>query len=119
MIPLLYVDSHSLSTVSLSFLCQCSRKISNLFETLQFPSATYPNGSSPDPAAIAGTTEFETSPPFYPSPWVSGLGDWGASVAKAQALVAQMTLAEKVNLTTGVGYVVLAAGKDESMLIMR
>ncbi|MCJ1397963.1 hypothetical protein MMC11_001159 [Xylographa trunciseda] len=73
-------------------------------DTAPFPFATYPNGSSPNPAAIAGTVNFETSPPFYPSPWVSGLGDWGASVAKAQALVAQMTLAEKVNLTTGVGW---------------
>ncbi|MCJ1292816.1 hypothetical protein MMC34_004369 [Xylographa carneopallida] len=75
-----------------------------LIQNLQFPSATYPNATSPDPATIAGSVEFQKSPPFYPSPWVSGLGDWGASVAKAQALVAQMTLAEKVNLTTGVGW---------------
>ena len=61
--------------------------------------------------------EFETSPPFYPSPWVSGLGDWGASVAKAQALVAQMTLAEKVNLTTGVGYVIVETLQNGSMLM--
>lgn len=48
---------------------------------------------------------FWTSPPSYPSPWGSGLGDWGAAYEKAHAFVSQLTLLEKVNLTTGVGYV--------------
>ncbi|MCJ1478274.1 hypothetical protein MMC13_006951 [Lambiella insularis] len=71
---------------------------------VSYPSATYPNATSPNPITIAGSVSFQLSPPSYPAPWVSGLGDWGASIAKAQALVAQMTLAEKVNLTTGVGW---------------
>ena len=49
-----------------------------------------------------------TSPPSYPSPWTSGAGDWGAAYEKAQAFVSQLTLLEKVNLTTGVGYVISA-----------
>lgn len=44
-----------------------------------------------------------TSPPSYPSPWGSGAGDWGAAYEKARAFVSQLTLLEKVNLTTGTG----------------
>ncbi|EHY54565.1 hypothetical protein HRR83_004314 [Exophiala dermatitidis] len=45
-----------------------------------------------------------TSPPSYPSPWGSGSGDWAAAYEKARAFVSQLTLLEKVNLTTGVGW---------------
>lgn len=45
-----------------------------------------------------------TSPPFYPSPWGSGAGNWSAAYEKARAFVSQLTLLEKVNLTTGVGF---------------
>ncbi|KAF2009164.1 glycoside hydrolase family 3 protein [Aaosphaeria arxii CBS 175.79] len=44
------------------------------------------------------------SPPFYPSPWLDGSGDWAEAYTKAQAFVSQLTLLEKVNLTTGVGW---------------
>ncbi|KAF2657061.1 glycoside hydrolase family 3 protein, partial [Lophiostoma macrostomum CBS 122681] len=44
------------------------------------------------------------SPPYYPSPWIEGSGDWAAALAKAQDFVRQLTLLEKVNLTTGVGW---------------
>lgn len=44
------------------------------------------------------------SPPKYPSPWGSGLGDWAEAYQKAEAFVSQLTLIEKVNLTTGVGW---------------
>src|SRR5579862_7673684 len=43
------------------------------------------------------------SPPYYPTPKGGWVAEWRASYAKAQALVAQMTLVEKVNLTTGTG----------------
>lgn len=43
------------------------------------------------------------SEPFYPSPWASGQGDWADAYAKAKAFVAQLTILEKINLTTGVG----------------
>ncbi|KIJ27658.1 glycoside hydrolase family 3 protein, partial [Sphaerobolus stellatus SS14] len=33
----------------------------------------------------------------------SGDSDWASAVARARAFVAQLTLEEKVNLTTGVG----------------
>lgn len=51
-----------------------------------------------------GPLTFVTSPPKYPSPWAEGLGDWTEAYAKARAFVSQLTLLEKVNLTTGVGW---------------
>lgn len=36
---------------------------------------------------------------------MDGSGDWDRAYKKAQAFVKQLTLIEKVNLTTGVGYV--------------
>ncbi|KAH8595848.1 glycoside hydrolase superfamily [Bisporella sp. PMI_857] len=43
------------------------------------------------------------APPYYPAPPGGWAPKWTASYAKAQAVVSQMTLAEKVNLTTGTG----------------
>ena len=44
------------------------------------------------------------SPPNYPSPWMDPNADgWTDAYAKAKAFVSQLTLMEKVNLTTGVG----------------
>lgn len=82
-------------------------------DTAPFPAATYPGAESPDPAA-AVTAEF--SPPFYPSPWGTGSGQWADAYSKARAFVGQLTLLEKVNLTTGVGYVtfVRSVQKDVS-----
>jgi beta-glucosidase len=44
------------------------------------------------------------SPPYYPSPRTDGSGDWKAAYAKARDFVGQLTLLEKVNLTTGTGW---------------
>ncbi|KAK2865324.1 hypothetical protein FQN49_003683, partial [Arthroderma sp. PD_2] len=43
------------------------------------------------------------SPPYYPTPKGGWIPEWGAAYAKAAIVVANMTLAEKVNLTTGTG----------------
>lgn len=44
------------------------------------------------------------SPPSYPSPWMNPEADgWQEAYAKARDFVSQLTLLEKVNLTTGVG----------------
>ncbi|KIJ57390.1 glycoside hydrolase family 3 protein, partial [Sphaerobolus stellatus SS14] len=43
------------------------------------------------------------SPIVLPAKPVSGDSDWASAVARARAFVAQLTLEEKVNLTTGVG----------------
>ena len=51
-------------------------------------------GPAPGPLA--------TSPPSYPSPWGTGAGNWSDAYTKARAFVSQLTLLEKVNLTTGV-----------------
>ena len=55
----------------------------------------------PEPIAAQ---ELAYSPPKYPSPWASGSGDWADAYAKATVFVSQLTLLEKVNLTTGTGY---------------
>ncbi|KAL2164014.1 hypothetical protein VTH06DRAFT_3228 [Thermothelomyces fergusii] len=63
--------------------------------------------------AVAGTAEsrktngkpLARSEPFYPSPWMNPNADgWVEAYAQAKAFVSQMTLLEKVNLTTGVGW---------------
>lgn len=69
------------------------------FAQSQHSAPTGPNGTSP------GDLNNAYSPPFYPSPWVdSSAPGWADAVAKAQAFVRQLTLLEKVNLTTGVGW---------------
>lgn len=42
--------------------------------------------------------------PYYPTPPGGWVSNWTAAYAKAQKVVANMTLAEKVNLTTGTGF---------------
>lgn len=58
----------------------------------------FPNNTSPG----SGNNQF--SPPFYPSPWMNGQGEWADAYEKARDFVSQLTLLEKVNLTTGVGW---------------
>ncbi|EMC96559.1 glycoside hydrolase family 3 protein [Baudoinia panamericana UAMH 10762] len=69
-----------------------------------FPDTTYPGFDSTNPSTIAGSRTNQTSPPKYPSPWGTGYGEWAAAYAKARAFVSQLTLEEKVNLTTGTGW---------------
>ncbi|KAI9692272.1 MAG: hypothetical protein M1822_006502 [Bathelium mastoideum] len=70
--------------------------------TSPFPNTTYP--AAVDPNAVPGAQSGQTSPPFYPSPWMDGSGGWDAAYSKAQAYVRQLSLLEKVNITTGVGW---------------
>ena len=44
------------------------------------------------------------SPPWYPSPKGGIAGSWATSYEKAAKMVGRMTLAEKVNVTTGTGW---------------
>ena len=44
------------------------------------------------------------SPPWYPTPLGGTVSSWQDSYAKAQKMVERMTLVEKVNITTGVGW---------------
>jgi len=62
------------------------------------------NATSPNPAVAKGAQTNQTSPPYYPSPWGNGAADWAGAYEKAIALVKQLTLEEKVNLTTGTGW---------------
>jgi hypothetical protein len=56
-------------------------------------------------AGIAhGQADGDTSAPSYPSPWMRGGNGWADAYTKAQAFVSQLTLLEKINLTTGVGW---------------
>lgn len=72
---------------------------------LQFPNVTYSDAISPNPNAVLGAQTNQTSPPRYPSPWGSGSGEWSEAYKKAIEIVEQLTLEEKVNLTTGTIYV--------------
>lgn len=51
-----------------------------------------------------GQNSGDLSPPSYPSPWMRGGLGWEEAYQKAQKFVSQLTLLEKVNLTTGVGW---------------
>lgn len=54
--------------------------------------------------------------PYYPTPnggWVSA---WSEAYAKAQLVVGNMTLAEKVNLTTGTGLLMVGIGASSFVL---
>lgn len=44
------------------------------------------------------------SPPWYPTPKGGSSANWAESYKKASAMVSRMTLAEKVNVTTGTGW---------------
>jgi hypothetical protein len=44
-----------------------------------------------------------TAAPWYPTPHGGWTPDWAEAYAKAEELVANMTLAEKTNITTGTG----------------
>lgn len=59
-------------------------------------------------AGLAGLTaaqnDGDLSPPSYPSPWMRGGNGWQDAYAKAQQFVSGLTLLEKINLTTGVGW---------------
>ena len=81
---------------------QLAGKDQALTENQIFPNSTYPGAV--DPAAVPGAQSYQKSGPFYPSPWMSGQGDWASAYAKAKDFVSQLTLLEKVNLTTGVGW---------------
>jgi hypothetical protein len=48
--------------------------------------------------------------PYYPTPKGGWVSSWSEAYAKAQNVVSQMTLAEKVNLTTGVGLYMVCLG---------
>lgn len=48
------------------------------------------------------TAFYGQSPPVYPAPRGTGTGDWADAYAQAQAIVAQLSLEEKVNLTGGI-----------------
>jgi len=54
-------------------------------------------------AGVASAQDF-TSPPSYPAPWMRGGNGWDDAYAKAKKFVSRLTLLEKVNLTTGVGW---------------
>jgi beta-glucosidase len=59
---------------------------------------------STDTQKIARDNDLAYSPPHYPSPWMNPKAQgWEDAYEKAKEFVSQLTLLEKVNLTTGVG----------------
>jgi beta-glucosidase len=58
-----------------------------------------------NPVEVEARDELAYSPPHYPSPWMNPEADgWKEAYVKARDFVSQLTLLEKVNLTTGVGW---------------
>ncbi|KAI2639949.1 glycoside hydrolase family 3 protein [Hypomontagnella submonticulosa] len=56
-------------------------------------------------ADVVNKRDLAHSEPHYPSPWMNPTAQgWEDAYAKAKEFVSQLTLAEKVNLTTGVGW---------------
>jgi hypothetical protein len=68
-------------------------------------------------SSFNGQVSGQTSPSKYPSPWLTGIYDyedpspvpthgrtWQQAYEKATEFVSQLTLLEKINLTTGVGW---------------
>ncbi|KAI9934276.1 hypothetical protein ASPWEDRAFT_108100 [Aspergillus wentii DTO 134E9] len=55
-------------------------------------------------SVVSAKDDLAFSPPFYPSPWANGEGEWADSYKRAVEFVSNLTLAEKVNLTTGSGW---------------
>lgn len=53
---------------------------------------------------------------YYPTPHGGWTSDWSTSYSKAKALVEQMTLAEKTNITAGTG---IYMGKSHEFIIPR
>lgn len=67
-----------------------------------FPNTTYPGAVNP--SSEAGARFGQRSDPFYPSPWMTpGVLGWEDAYIQAKDFVSQLTLTEKINLTTGVG----------------
>ncbi|KAF5018942.1 hypothetical protein F66182_9058 [Fusarium sp. NRRL 66182] len=67
--------------------------------------AVAPLSNQADAQKVVAREELSYSPPHYPSPWMDpeAVG-WQEAYAKARDFVSQLTLLEKVNLTTGVGW---------------
>ncbi|PHH89585.1 hypothetical protein CDD83_5721 [Cordyceps sp. RAO-2017] len=64
--------------------------------TAQGPAAYQSDGAAP---------QLAYSPPHYPSPWMDPKAPgWEESYKRARDFVSQLTLVEKVNLTTGTGW---------------
>lgn len=64
----------------------------------------FANASPPSQVDLDTRDSLAFSPPVYPSPWMNPKAPgWEEAYAKAKDFVSQLTLMEKVNLTTGVG----------------
>ncbi|KAH8427858.1 beta-glucosidase [Aspergillus melleus] len=77
-----------------------ARSLCLVLASILLPSAL----SSPsEPGLSARASDDAYSPPYYPAPKGGWLDNWAEAYEKAHKLVSNMTLAEKVNLTTGTG----------------
>ncbi|KAF8442788.1 family 4 carbohydrate esterase [Kalaharituber pfeilii] len=65
---------------------------------------TQQDPSQPAPPPIGDAPAIAWSEPWYPSPKGGTVNSWAEAYQKAYELVSQMTLVEKVNITTGLGW---------------
>lgn len=67
--------------------------------------AVSPGQAEPESSQLnARAADGYASPPFYPTPHGGWAPEWAEAYEKAYQVVSNMTLAEKVNLTTGTGF---------------
>ena len=69
-----------------------------------FQAMSEESNGSVDAIVALQVPEGYVAAPWYPTPHGGWTRDWAESYAKAADLVANMTLAEKTNITTGTGY---------------
>ncbi|KAE8314822.1 putative beta-glucosidase F [Aspergillus transmontanensis] len=73
--------------------------------------------SHPEAESLTSRASTEAySPPYYPAPNGGWISEWASAYEKAHRVVSNMTLAEKVNLTSGTGiYMGPCAGQTGSV----
>ncbi|KAF7973535.1 hypothetical protein HWV62_14970 [Athelia sp. TMB] len=95
-----HVSSSSSASKSASVSASKSTSVSASKSTAASSTASSVSSSSSSASGTASAAAYTGT--LTPSKPVNGDGDWSASVSKAKAFVAQLTIPEKVNLTTGV-----------------
>lgn len=83
-------------------------RIVGIYSTLLLLLASIAYGQSLNNTNTGSKFNDAKSPPFYPSPLggriTSGDAEWSKSYEKAREFVSQLTLLEKVNITSGIGW---------------
>jgi hypothetical protein len=89
---------------SLLFLPSWAQKLPNDARYSAFQALADASTEDSDAILALEVPDGYVAAPWYPAPHGGWTPDWAEAYAKAEELVANMTLAEKTNITTGTGY---------------